>query len=298
MVQRDFQIRPMTEGDIDEAALFLGEPNRELLLKLYVEQSKDNLSHPMVAVVNPIHGTLVSNRHGGVGWLGHLKTQPPAGPITDAMIQDGIDWCTAQGCNTIVCVSDATGLKNQFNFVDQPEKYRLFWRDPPFQHQTPGGVRGLSLGDLNDVVTLDQAATGEDRRDLLRPWINQGWGVPDHGQGSLRAFYIPMPVGWAAPGAGPTITSNNSATPIDDALALIAQQSRLNPIPRYINAVVLSSNAAGIAALQANGFTEFSAKPNPPVPGAANSPQTRAIRGPALNWQPNNIWGIFGLSFG
>jgi hypothetical protein len=72
---------------------------------------------------------------------------------------------------------------------------------------------------------------------------------------------------------------------VDGALAILRARRRGAGTDRRVRAGILVDNEAGAAALAADGWTEAWRAP-------------RLIRGEALDWQPDQIWGQFNHALG
>jgi hypothetical protein len=81
-------------------------------------------------------------------------------------------------------------------------------------------------------------------------------------------------------GGGATI-----APDIDDAMAVLEARRRTSGPDRRVRVGVVESNRAGLARLEADGWTEAWRAP-------------RLIRGAPLDWQPDGIWGQFNHAVG
>lgn len=126
------------------------------------------------------------------------------------------------------------------------------------------------------MTTLDTAATGEGRAHLL-----QAFAAPDttrvleRGDGSLGGFVVRAP--W---GGGATI-----APGLEDATAIVHARRLAAGPGKHVRAGLLTENEAGLERLLSNGWTEAWQAP-------------RLIRGDALEWQPEAIWGQFNYALG
>ncbi len=126
------------------------------------------------------------------------------------------------------------------------------------------------------MADLDRAATGEDRRHLLRAFATQASAtVFDDAADGIRGFVVRAP--W---GGGATIAPDP-----DVALALLEARRRRTSPDRHVRAGVLAENEAGLARLADAGWTEAWRAP-------------RLVRGAALVWQPEAIWGQFNHAIG
>ena len=138
-------------------------------------------------------------------------------------------------------------------------------------------VRAFRPDDLEAMIALDRAATGEDRRHLLTafaaPDTTRVASGPD--DDDVRGFLIRPP--W---GGGATIASDPDA-----AIELLEARRDAYPADRSVRCGVLARNRAGRARLAELGWTTAWTAP-------------RLERGPALEWDPTAIWGQFNHAMG
>ena len=125
------------------------------------------------------------------------------------------------------------------------------------------------------MAALDRAATGEDRRHLLAAFATPETTRVADSEDGPAGFVIRAP--W---GGGATV-----APRADDALAILRARRLAAGPDRRVRAGILIDNVAGAAALAADGWTEAWRAP-------------RLIRGEALDWRPDHIWGQFNHALG
>ena len=133
----------------------------------------------------------------------------------------------------------------------------------------------MSRATSTRLVDLDRVATGEDRSSTLRGFAEpEASRVVERADGSLGGFIVRAPFGGRA-----LIASEPEL-----ALALLDWRRRTTA-DRQIHIAVLKQNAAGRARLAEAGWTEQVGGP-------------RLIRGPALEWRPEMIYGQFSGALG
>jgi hypothetical protein len=139
--------------------------------------------------------------------------------------------------------------------------------------------RTLSIfheADVAETAVLDRAATGEDREHLIAAFAGIAGGLAlRDAAGGLRGFVVRAP--W---GGGATI-----APDLRDARLLLSARLAAAQPGHRVRAGTLLSNAAGLAALAADGWTEAWRAP-------------RLHRGEPLAWDPAAIWGQFNHAIG
>jgi hypothetical protein len=126
------------------------------------------------------------------------------------------------------------------------------------------------------MAELSTVATGEDRGHLLRAFAS-----PETGQclirddGTLGGFVVRAP--W---GGGSTI-----APRLEDAEAILHARRVGRGSEQKVRAGLLAENDGGLERLLATGWSDSWSAP-------------RLIRGDALRWQPEAIWGQFNHALG
>jgi GNAT superfamily N-acetyltransferase len=294
------RIRTMTAADIDGAAdaLLRGDwGDRRSFFAFAVAHAACDA---IVAVDGDrIVGTGVGTRNGPVGWVGTIFVEAERrgaglGTALTERICDGLD---AAGCRTLALVATEQGRplyeRMGFEIVDW---YVTVERETPTpatdgtDGATPvagawagggavAGERSLSPfgpGDVAAAAALDRAATGEDREHLLAAFaaIPGGLALRDTA-GGLRAFVARAP--W---GGGATIAPDAA-----DARRILAARLAAAEPGHRVRAGTLLANAAGLAVLAGDGWTEAWRAP-------------RLHRGEPLAWDPAAIWGQFNHAIG
>jgi GNAT superfamily N-acetyltransferase len=232
-----------------------------------------------------IAGTGVVTRNGPVAWIGTIWVAPAyrRHGLGHELTQATIDVAEAAGCRTLLLVATTRGrtLYERMGF-EVGTWYRTMQAptSPPDPTPTPAGstaarLRPFRQDDLEAIVSLDRAATGEVRGTVIAELAGPtGARVLDDDDG-LAGFVIRAP--W---GGGATV-----APRIDDAMAILAARRLASTSGRPVRCGVLLENETGAAALEAAGWTEAWRAP-------------RLIRGDPLDWHPGWIWGQFNHAMG
>jgi GNAT superfamily N-acetyltransferase len=235
-----------------------------------------------------IVATGVGTVHGSVGWVGTIYTVPERRRqgLGLAISEAVCDALTAAGCRTQVLVAtpEGRGVYEKLGF-EEATAYRVFGRDGTGPTATGEGrgvddgapaVRDLNAADVEAVLALDRAATGEDRERTLRACFESDTGlVVRHADGRLGGFLV------HAPWHGAAVIAPDP----DDALALLhARLVRAGP-GHPVRAGILEGNEAGRRVLEADGWTELRRI-------------VRMQRGEPLHWRPTSIWGQLGFAIG
>lgn len=247
------------------------------------------VSHPQCRIFiaegddGSVVGTAVATINGPVAWIGTIWVASAARRrgLGLALTEATIDAAQDAGCRTLVLVATDTGrlLYERLGFALQT------WyvtQEAPGLASDSGGeragpsVRAFRPADLDPMAALDRVATGEDRSHLLA-----AFAAPD----TTKVVTDPedRPVGFVirAPwGGGATV-----APRADDALAILRARRLVASPDRRVRAGILLDNEAGAAALAADGWSEAWRAP-------------RLIRGEALDWRPDQIWGQFNHALG
>jgi GNAT superfamily N-acetyltransferase len=283
------RIRPMTVDDVGPLADAIvadhwGE--RRSWFDFVVGQAA---CRPVVAVDGEGRrlGSAVATVNGQVAWIGTIWVVPDRRRegIGERLTAAVLDLAEDAGCRTSVLVATEVGrplyeklgfeLQTSIVVVEAPGT------GADASGATVGGppdprVRPFRPDDLEAIARLDLAATGEDRRHLLRAFATEASATvhddPTHGIGG---FVVRAP--W---GGGATIAPDP-----DVALALLEARRRRTGPDRHVRAGVLAENASGLARLADASWTEAWRAP-------------RLIRGTPLAWQPKAIWGQFNHAVG
>jgi GNAT superfamily N-acetyltransferase len=230
-----------------------------------------------------IVATGVGTANGPVGWIGTIFVEPAwrGQGLGRSITQAIIDRLDAVGCRTLVLVATREGrlLYERMGFEVQT-RYRILEAPGIAASPSPGPaaavVRPFATADFEKVAALDRRATGEDRAHALRRFADPGSAkVLAAADGQIEGFVVRAP--W---GGGATV-----ATSVPSALAIVdARRASSGPAGR-VRVGVLEENAEGLEALTAAGFVHQWSAP-------------RMIRGDALSWQPEWIWGQLNHAMG
>jgi GNAT superfamily N-acetyltransferase len=222
-----------------------------------------------------IVGTAVATINGNAGWVGTVFVTVSArgrglgSALTDATIEALED----AGCRTLLLVATDEGrpiyerrgfeLDTTYRFIEA-------------QGTGPGGsrLRPFRPEDLGPMAELDRLASGEDREHLLRAFSSDSsaWCLSD---GGLRGFVVRAP--W---GGGATV-----APRLDDGVEILEGRRARIPPDKTVRAGLLAANSEGLERLTRLGWTEGRKPP-------------RLIRGEALDWRPEWLWGQFNFALG
>jgi GNAT superfamily N-acetyltransferase len=276
------EIRPMRPADVDAATEMILSHDwgvRRDWLQLATTLSG---GVPVVAVADDeIVGTGVGTANGPVGWLGTIFLAPAwrRQGLGRAITQAIIDQLESAGCRTLVLVATTEGrrLDETMGFEVQT-RYRILEAPglPGADDAATPRVRAFRPEDLEAMLALDRAGTGEDRRALVRRLATADTArVAMDAQGRVAGFVIRAP--W---GGGATI-----ARSIDTALDIVAARRMTAGPGGRVRVGLLQENAEGFERLDALGFTPQWAAP-------------RMVRGESLAWHPEWIWGQFNHAVG
>jgi ribosomal protein S18 acetylase RimI-like enzyme len=212
---------------------------------------------------------------GATGWVGGVAVAPAhrraglGGALTEAIV----DFLEAAGDATVLLHATALGrpVYERLGFVAETAYLTLAGPTLPRAARQPP-VRAGRAADLEAVVALDLAATGEDRRRLLAALWPAGGLVA--GDGEPLGYHLPSP--WrpggaivaADPGAGLALLDAVRAGPGDE-----------------VAVSVPAANPAAVGFLEAAGFSE-------------RYRTVRMHRGPRVAWDPAALFGAHNLFWG
>jgi GNAT superfamily N-acetyltransferase len=244
---------------------------------------------PLVAVDDAGRqlGSAVATVNGPVAWIGTIWVVPDRRRegIGERLTVAVLDVAEDAGCRTSVLVATEVGrplyeklgfeLQTSIVVVEAPGT-GADASGAAAAGRTDPRVRPFRPDDLEAMARIDLAATGEDRRHLLRAFATPASAtVLDDAVHGLGGFVVR-----AAWGGGATIAPDP-----DVALALLEARRRRTSPDRHVRAGVLAENASGIARLVDAGWSEAWRAP-------------RLVRGAPLTWQPEAIWGQFNHALG
>ena len=266
------QIRPMTAADIRPAGELLRRGQWGDRTPFFAWVVDHPSCHPFVADdAGVVVGTGIATAYGPVGWVGTIfvderrRRTGLGGALTEAVIHD-LDH---RGCRTQVLVASDAGRRiyerRGFSF---DMAYRRL-SAPRGRASPPDDVREFQTRDLDEILALDTEATALDRSAVLRPLADpQTTHVVRRADGTLGGYLLRPPFGGGA----------LIAPDPDDALRLLDYRRWRAGAEGRVIVGLLDANAAGRSMLLDAGWTD-------------ESGGTRMIRGAALDWHPDWIWG-------
>jgi predicted N-acetyltransferase YhbS len=233
-------------------------------------------------------GTAVLSIHGSVGWVGTVwvarasRRQGLGRALTAALLELG----EAAGCRTFVLVATETGrplyeglgfeVQTWYRTMEAPSLGAGHRAGPNADFDDAATrLRAYQPGDLPAIAALDRSATGEDRSAALGMLVTPEATRVVERDGRVVGFLARAP--W---GGGATVAPSRL-----DALELIEARRRAAAPGRRTRCGILLENEVGAEALIARGWSEAWRAP-------------RLIRGEALDWRPDWIWGQFNHAMG
>jgi ribosomal protein S18 acetylase RimI-like enzyme len=212
----------------------------------------------------------------GTGWVGGVAVVPAhrrvglGGALTEAIVV----FLEDRGVATVLLHATALGrpVYERLGFV--PETAYLTLTGPTVGRSARGPrVRPGRAADLEAVVALDGAATGEDRRRLLTALWPAG-GLVATGDGRPLGYHLASP--WRSGGA--TIAA--------DAASGLALLDAVRAAPGdEVSLSVPAANSTAVEFLEAAGFAE-------------RYRTVRMYRGPQVAWDPAALFGAHNLFWG
>jgi GNAT superfamily N-acetyltransferase len=273
-------LRPMTRADVDAATeLILGNDwgVRREWLEFATSQPA---CIPIVAEADgEIVGTGVGTANGPVGWVGTIFIAPDrrghglGREITQAII----NRLESAGCRSLVLVATREGrqLYERMGF-DVQTQYRILQAIGLPPADQADDVRAFEAADLLALERLDREGTGEDRAHAIRRLADgETAKVVAGAEGDIDGFVIRAP--W---GGGATIARSAEA-----ALRIVTARRRAAGPEGRVRVGLLDENVEGLARLTEVGFRLTWSAP-------------RMVRGEALTWHPDWIWGQFNHAMG
>ena len=279
-------IRPMTAEDAEPASDVLvggGWGDRRAFFRFAI--AHPGLS-PLVAEADGrIAGTGIATINGSVGWVGMIFVDEAlrGRGIGTALTAAVIDRLEATGCTSLVLLASPLGrpIYERLGFVAEMD-YRLLVAPGraagPHEPTSRDSARLRPYGpsDLDAILALDRAATGEDRGHLLSAIVVPATTVVAEGpSGQVIAFDARAP--W---GTHPTI-----APALVDGVRLVEARRARAPDGAEVRTALPEANRHGIVTLENLGWR-------------GERGLTRMVRGAPVRWDPQAIWGQFNYAIG
>lgn len=285
------RIRPMEPDDVDPAADVMiggGWGDRRRFLRFTLDHQG---CVPLVAELDDrVVGTGVATINGRVGWVGMifvdeaLRGRGIGSALTEAVIAE----LEGAGCASFALLASPLG---------RPIYERLGFRtDGPYRIVASSGL-GLAGGDasvasdrpadgprlrpfapvdLAAIVELDRAATGEDRDHLLRAALDPSGTVVALGPDGAVVGYEAHPAWGTHPAIAPGLA---------DGVRLLEDRRARTAAGVEARTAIPEANRAGLTALENLGWR-------------AERELIRMVRGAAIDWRPDAIWGQFNNAIG
>ena len=271
-------IRPMTPADVDRATERILQADWGDRRTWFEFTTSHAACRSIVAVSDgEVVGTGVGTANGHVGWVGTIfvadayRGHGLGRALTEAVIVELEDV----GCRTLLLVSTRLGRPLYERLGFELQTWYVTMEAAGSDGVADLAVRAFDGGDLDAMAALDGAATGEDRRHLLERFASPTTARVLTLNDGTPAFVIRAP--W---GGGATIASSSDA-----AIQLLQARRASIDAARRVRAGMPAQNWVGIERLERLGWSHAYEAP-------------RMIRGEALDWRPEAIWGQFNMALG
>jgi ribosomal protein S18 acetylase RimI-like enzyme len=213
---------------------------------------------------------------GGTGWVGGVAVVPASrriglgGALTEAIVE----FLEGRGVATVLLHATALGrpVYERLGFVPETAYLTLSGPTRPRSSEGPP-VRPGRPADLEAVLALDLAATGEDRRRLLAALWPSG-GLVVTGDGRPLGYHLASP--WR-PGGAAVAADPDAGLALLDAIRAVPGDEVAISVP--------AANLAAVQFLEAAGFAE-------------RYRTVRMHRGPRVSWDPAALFGAHNLFWG
>jgi GNAT superfamily N-acetyltransferase len=212
----------------------------------------------------------------GTGWVGGVAVVPGhrraglGGALTEAIVE----FLEGRGVTTVLLHATALGrpVYERLGFVPEAAYLTL---TGPTRPPSPGdpSLRAGRQSDLETVLALDLAATGEDRRRLLTALWPTG-GLVAAGDGRLLGYHLASP--WR-PGGAVIATDPEAGLVLLDAVRVAPGDE--------VGISVPAANTPAVQSLESAGFSE-------------RYRTVRMHRGPRVPWNPAALFGAHNLFWG
>ena len=211
----------------------------------------------------------------GTGWVGGVAVVPGhrraglGGALTEAIVE----FLEGRGVTTALLHATALGrpVYERLGFVPEAAYLTL---TGPTRPPSPGdpSLRAGRQSDLETVLALDLAATGEDRRRLLTALWPTGGLVA--GDGRPLGYHLASP--WRSGGAVVAVDPRAGLALLDAVRATPGEEVAIS---------VPAANTPALRSLEVAGFSE-------------HSRTIRMHRGPRVPWNPAALFGAHNLFWG
>jgi hypothetical protein len=270
-------IRPARPGDLARLGPVYEESGFGARLAGVVGFAKARLEGEVVVAEagGELAGVAAGAMFGATGWVGGVAVVPAhrraglGGALTGAIV----DFLEAAGAATVLLHATALGrpVYERLGFVAEAAYLTLTGPTLPPASRGPR-VRAGRAADLEAVLALDLAATGEDRRRLLTALWPAGGLVA--GDGEPLGYHLPSP--WR-PGGAIVAANPGAGLALLDAVRAASGDDVAISVP--------AANPAAVRFLEAAGFSE-------------RYRTVRMHRGPRVAWVPAALFGAHNLFWG
>ena len=155
-------------------------------------------------------------RFGTTAWLGNIIVHPDyqRQGLGQTLTKYGINHANSLGITQIWLLATAQGapVYRRLGFLDQG-RYLFIKTGIPLEQAGSNKLRRIKKQDHPQVFNLDQLASGEDRSQMLSPFLSDGMVTTSTENKSITGFYLPRL------GDGLTIATNT-----EDGLALLTRR--------------------------------------------------------------------------
>ncbi len=269
------RVRDMKPDDVPAAAAVLDAGGWHARAPFFRKALALEACRPLVGTIDgEIVATGMATVNGRVGWIGTIFVHPALRRrgLGQAITEAVCGRLEAAGCETLALIASEYGrpVYEQMGFrIDAELDFYTAPRTdgPP---SVPAGceLRRANTDDLPAILALDRRATDEDRSGLLA--AAEIAILLDAGR--LRGFAASIDPHWSA------------VIVLDDDAGLGLLEHVRRTAPGQARAVAACGMAAS-GLLAERGWNRELQSP-------------RMLRGPAPDWRPELVWGIFGRAFG
>jgi predicted N-acetyltransferase YhbS len=274
-------IRPMRPTEVGRVADLLRRNDfgdREAFLAWSLD--RPTITAFVATAGDAIVGTGVASAHGNAGWVGMIFVagERRGSGIGTAITRATIDELERSGCRTQVLIASPLGrpIYERLGFVEIGRQVRFSADRRPADAPVDPRIRQFEPRDLDTVLAIDRAATGEDRHVVLRSLLDPAttWVSRDAEDRPTGYYLRPAWRGGAVVAPDP-----------DDGVRLLDLRRHLAGSSDHAGAGLFASNETGRRRLREAGWHE-------------EAGNIRMARGEPLDWDPNAIWGYLNGALG